>query len=70
MNTTTEDRMPKDLMAAVRWAGERMADTRNRAVDLYRAIAISFVIIGHWLLVTAVIHDGEATWATLLAEER
>ena len=67
---TPPDKMPKGLMAAARWAAERTPESRNRAVDLYRAIAISFVILGHWLLVAAVMRDGEVTLVILLAEQR
>lgn len=66
----TDDKMPKGMMAAARWAAERTPETRNRAVDLYRAIAISFVILGHWLLVAAVMRDGEVNLVILLAEQR
>ncbi|WP_281858285.1 acyltransferase family protein [Litoreibacter halocynthiae] len=62
--------MPKGLLAAATWAAERTPDSRNRAVDLYRAIAIMFVILGHWLLVAGVIRDGELEFIILLAEQR
>ncbi|EPX79948.1 acyltransferase family protein [Litoreibacter arenae] len=66
----TEEKMPKGLLSAARWAAERTPETRNRAVDLYRAIAIMFVILGHWLLVAGVIRDGELQFVILLAEQR
>ncbi|MEP3345475.1 MAG: acyltransferase [Litoreibacter sp.] len=66
----TPEKMPKGLLAAAHWAAERTPETRNRAVDLYRAIAISFVILGHWLLVAGVIRDGELEFVILLAEQR
>ena len=47
MNTTTISR----LAAAT-------PDSRNRVVDFYRAIAISVVVLGHWLM-AAVIVDGD-----------
>ena len=47
MNTTTIAR----LAAAT-------PDSRNRVVDFYRAIAISVVVLGHWLM-AAVIIDGD-----------
>lgn len=34
-------------------------DTRNRVVDLYRAVAITVVVLGHWLMAAMVIRDGE-----------
>lgn len=66
----SEVKMPKGLLSAARWAAERTPATRNRAVDLYRAIAIMFVILGHWLLVAGVIRDGELEFVILLAEQR
>ncbi|SHE45600.1 Acyltransferase family protein [Litoreibacter ascidiaceicola] len=65
-----KEKMPKGLLAAATWAAERTPDSRNRAVDLYRAIAIMFVILGHWLLVAGVIRDGELNFVILLAEQR
>lgn len=41
-------------------------DTRNRVVDLYRAIAISVVVLGHWLMAAMVIRDGEIHKANTL----
>lgn len=67
-DATTE--MPKGMMARARWAAENTPAARNRAVDLYRAIAISFVILGHWLLVAPVIRGGEVDLTILLAEQR
>ncbi len=67
MNAET---MPKGMLAAARWAAERTPENRNRAVDFYRALAILFVVLGHWLLVAAVIHEGEPELTILLAEQR
>ena len=64
---TTE--MPKGMLARARWAAKNTPATRNRAVDLYRAIAITFVILGHWLLVAPVIRGGEIELTILLAEQ-
>ncbi|MDO5502233.1 MAG: acyltransferase [Actinomycetia bacterium] len=33
--------------------------TRNRVVDFLRAVAISVVVLGHWLMAAVVIRDGE-----------
>ena len=68
MSDTTPE-MPKGMMARARWAAENTPASRNRAVDLYRAIAISFVILGHWLLVAPVIRGGEMELTILLAEQ-
>ena len=66
----TKEKMPKGLLAAAHWAAEHTPESRNRAVDLYRAIAIMFVILGHWLLVAGVMRDGELNFVILLAEQR
>ena len=39
---------------------------RNRAVDLYRALAMIVVAIGHWLGMVVVLHDGELVGGNLL----
>ncbi len=65
-----EEKMPKGLFAAAKWAAERTPESRNRAVDLYRAIAIMFVILGHWLLLAGVMRNGELEFVILLAEQR
>lgn len=66
--TMTQD-MPKGMMARAVWAAENTPEKRNRAVDFYRALAISFVILGHWFLVAPVIRNGEITLTILLAEQ-
>jgi hypothetical protein len=66
----SDEKMPNGMMARARWAAERTPENRNRAVDLYRAVAIMFVVLGHWLLVAPVIRDGEVTLTILLAEQR
>lgn len=69
MSDATPTEMPKGMLARARWAAENTPATRNRAVDLYRAIAISFVILGHWLLVAPVMRGGEVDLTILLAEQ-
>ncbi|MEO0569340.1 MAG: acyltransferase [Pseudomonadota bacterium] len=69
MSETSSDKMPKGMLAAARWAAERTPESRNRAVDLYRAIAIIFVILGHWLLVAAYMNNGQVELVILLAEQ-
>ena len=62
--------MPKKgMMAQARWAAQNTPEKRNRAVDLYRAVAILFVVLGHWLLVAPVIRGGELEISNLLAEQ-
>ena len=41
-------------------------DSRNRAVDLYRALAMIVVAIGHWLGMVVVLDDGELVGGNLL----
>ena len=67
MNTLSKP--PKGLLARARWAAENTPASRNRAADFYRALAISFVILGHWLLVAPVIRGGELEFTILLAEQ-
>ncbi len=69
MTNATLSEMPKGLLARARWAAENTPAKRNRAVDLYRAVAICFVVLGHWLLVAPVIRDGELQLSILLAEQ-
>lgn len=61
--------MPKGMMARARWAAQNTPASRNRAVDFYRAMAISFVILGHWLLVAPVLRGGKLEFTILLAEQ-
>lgn len=41
-------------------------DTRNRVVDFLRALAITVVVLGHWLMAAVLIRDGEVVPNTLL----
>ena len=65
----TSDEMPKGIWARAKWAARHTPDNRNRSVDLYRAIAISFVIFGHWLLVAAVDRGNGLDLTIILAEQ-
>ena len=65
----TEEDMPKGMMARALWAAENTPAKRNRAVDFYRALAISFVILGHWFLVAPVVRSGEIELTIILAEQ-
>lgn len=40
--------------------------TRNRVVDFLRALAITVVVVGHWLIAAVVIREGEVVPNTLL----
>ncbi|MDZ7733188.1 MAG: acyltransferase family protein [Acidimicrobiia bacterium] len=44
----------------------RTPPERNRAVDLYRAVAMIVVAVGHWLGMVAVLGDGELVAGNLL----
>lgn len=60
--TTTSDNPPisaRDLAA-------HTPPTRNRAVDLYRAVAMIVVALGHWLGMVAVVRHGELDGGNLL----
>ncbi len=70
MSTPTPQAMPKGMLARAYWAAENTPEKRNRAVDFYRAVAIGFVILGHWLLVAPVMRGGEVEVTILLAEQR
>lgn len=65
----SENVVPRGMWARALWAAENTPKNRNRAVDFYRALAISFVILGHWLLVAPVIRNDEVTLTILLAEQ-
>ena len=65
----TASEMPKGILARARWAAVNTPEKRNRAVDLYRAVAICFVVLGHWLLVAPVIRNGDLELSILLAEQ-
>ena len=40
--------------------------TRNRVVDLYRPVAITVVVLGHWLMAAVVVRDGTVVHANIL----
>ncbi|MFK7939484.1 MAG: acyltransferase [Roseovarius sp.] len=69
MTNPTPDAMPKGMMARAIWAAENTPAKRNRAVDFYRALAISFVILGHWFLVAPVLRAGDIELTIILAEQ-
>ena len=45
---------------------EGTPETRNRYVDFLRAVAISIVILGHWLMAAPVMDRGELTFSRIL----
>ncbi len=62
--------VPKGLWQAAKFAAARTPKQRNRSADLYRAVSILFVVMGHWLLVAPQITGGEVHLTLLLAEVR
>ncbi|HHU09070.1 MAG TPA: acyltransferase [Intrasporangiaceae bacterium] len=50
----------------IRAMTEATPTTRNRVVDFLRALAITVVVIGHWLMAAVVIRDGEVVPNALL----
>ena len=60
--------LPPGLWGKAKLAAEHTPHRRNRAVDLFRAVAIGLVVLGHWFLVAPQIVDGEVRLAVLLVE--
>jgi len=55
-------------MDRIRTMVDATPDSRNRAVDLYRAIALLFVVLGHWLAAAVWVEpDGTLRFNTILA---
>ena len=48
---------------------EKTPPERNRYVDFLRAVSITVVIVGHWLIATAYFADGELTFGALLKDQ-
>ena len=48
---------------------EKTPPERNRYVDFLRAVSITVVIIGHWLIATAYYADGQLTFGALLKDQ-
>ena len=46
-------------LATVRDLAAATPTTRNRVVDFLRALAITVVVLGHWLMAAVVVRDGE-----------
>ncbi|SMX38854.1 acyltransferase family protein [Maliponia aquimaris] len=59
---------PRGLWAMAQYAAAHTPPSRNRAVDLYRAVAICMVVLGHWLLIAPMVAGGEVQLTILLAE--
>ena len=48
---------------------EKTPPERNRYVDFLRAVSITVVIVGHWLIATAYYANGELTFGALLEDQ-
>jgi hypothetical protein len=56
------------MMARAREMANKTPPSRNRYVDLLRAVSISVVVVGHWLMAVITVQDGEIVAGNLLAE--
>lgn len=57
------------MMNKAREAARRTPATRNRSADFYRTLAICFVVLGHWTLVSPHIPEAELELRNILAEQ-
>ncbi|WP_236836504.1 acyltransferase [Blastococcus sp. KM273129] len=51
---------------SIRTIAEHTPESRDRVVDLLRAVAILTVVLGHWMAVVIVVRDGELTGSNAL----
>src|SRR5262245_16190701 len=51
----------RGLAPTVRDLAVRTPDSRERSVDMWRALAIFLVVLGHWFVIAVVYRDGELT---------
>lgn len=49
----------RGLPSTVRDLAVRTPDSRERSVDMWRALAICLVVLGHWFVIAVVYRDGE-----------
>jgi peptidoglycan/LPS O-acetylase OafA/YrhL len=57
---------PHWMWAAVLWMADRTPETRNRYVDLLRALSILAVVLGHWLISAPYLDHGVPASSHLL----
>ena len=57
------------MLQKAREAARLTPASRNRAADFYRTIAICFVVLGHWMLVSPYVPAGEIELRNILAEQ-
>jgi hypothetical protein len=55
------------IFEKAREAARLTPDSRNRAADFYRTLAICFVVLGHWMLVAPYIPKGELELRNILS---
>ena len=55
------------LPSRVRDLATRTPDSRERSADMWRALAIVLVVLGHWFVIAVVYRDGELTGYNALA---
>src|SRR5262249_43508762 len=55
------------LPSTVRDLAARTPDSRERSADMWRALAIFLVVLGHWFVVAVVYRDGELSGYNALA---
>ena len=49
----------RGLASTVRDLAVRTPDSRERSADMWRALAIFLVVLGHWFVIAVVYRDGE-----------
>lgn len=58
----------RELASTVRDRAARTPVSRERSADLYRALAVIMVVIGHWFVISATYRDGELSGTYALRE--
>ena len=59
--------MPRTMLSKALEAARQTPASRNRAADLYRSLAICFVVLGHWMLVAPYVPGGRLEFRNILA---
>ena len=57
------------MLEKARDVARQTPDSRNRAADFFRTVAICFVVLGHWMLVAPYFTQGELEIRNILAEQ-
>ena len=61
-----EDRPPRGMWRSALWYADHTPPSRNRYVDLLRALSILAVVLGHWLISAPYFEDGSPAYSHLL----